>query len=1023
MILSRVLLHPQERFNLEDYEQAQIDILTDAQYFTKQFLANASYVLKGFAVSGVGASSPCTVATTNATLINANNSGEYSWYSSANGSNPISVILQPNQRNYLELQLTTADGTPLSRAFWDPSANSGSGAEFNQTVNTITDIAIQVNVNTTGFTGSANTIPLAFVDTDSSNTVKVIVDKRPLFFRLGQPGSPLNSYTWSSQIEPAATLTLSGVSGSFVAGETLTFTGGATAVCLTTGSTPINANLFSSDSFAVGSTVTGSTSGAHGILVTLQDAFSGADKDIGDFKTLISALQSEIKAVKGTSEWFNNAGGSVTGALKFINSCIVPSPTANKPVVFWSGTALSLTDSNLSPGSTDIMALARFFGQSGNLNLFRQDGQAGTSQITINDGQLMYITLPTDPTASVNYSAVGSGATNYKVVSRASFVPNDTSYWICYREGSKINFRGVGELEAGESDGIGDTVPVSLLNAIGLPDEHSSPAYSSNIRGVAAESIISRVGVLTNLIGDEQEDRTMFFKSDTPIVWSGTQLIFTSPITLEVNNPKFGSAYTCTIATTFSPINLSNGDIIYFNINRGGGALTPINSSVTPIPAQSQANRDIILLCKREDVSSGQYGEESDVLTQQLLYIPLHKQVLRNGQASYLGETGRSRGVIRVDYYDPSSTSLPTGTAVTVDGVAGANGDLVLFGNLSSGANRIYKLSGVGTALVWTSQYDYFTGQDPLNGEMVIVEKGNGFANQVGKFTGTVWNFNNTIRLFNGADYWELGSIISVNVANNTTSTVFTVPYLGSQNWQINYSIVRSATKESGTLYMTTDGTTVSVNKVGSYVTATGVTFSAVISGGNLILSYTSDASGTTGVMKLFTMRWSDSSGGPGGIPTYSGGGGTTVIAAGNPGDIQFKDSSGGLAADDRFQVSLANGAITFGAMNMTALVGPTTILDNQAAFTTLISFNATTYKRVVLEYSVTRNGEERVGRLLISNNGSIAGQSDDYVETNQVRATGVNFQAVYSGGNILIQYTSDSQSANGQFYYSMRAW
>jgi hypothetical protein len=306
---------------------------------------------------------------------------------------------------------------------------------------------------------------------------------------------------------------------------------------------------------------------------------------------------------------------------------------------------------------------------------------------------------------------------------------------------------------------------------------------------------------------------------------------------------------------------------------------------------------------------------------------------------------------------------------------------------------------------------------------MVIVEKGNGFADQVGRFDGTDWNFNKTLRFFNKADYWELGAIYTVSVSDNTTANVFSVTAVGSENWAVNFSITRGLAKETGVLYITTDGSTASVSKVGSFLGSTGVSFSAIISSGNIVLRYTSDSSGAGGVLKIFTMRWSDASGGPGGIPSYAAGGGSTVIAAGNPGDIQFKDVGGGLAADGRFKVNAVNGAITYGSMEMAALQGPFTLLDNQVAYQTIFSFSASTYKRAIIEYNITRNGEERVGRLLVCNNGSLAGHSDDYVETNLSGPTGVSLQALYSGGNVNIQYTSTNLGTGGTFYYGVRRW
>lgn len=1016
-VLSRPKISPQQRFDLEDFLVLLSGLARDSKDHTKQFWAPTQFILKGFAVSGLNAPSPVSINVTDGTLINANNSGEFSFFDSEVGDPAISVALQANSRNYIELFLSLADGTPLPRAFWDPSADSGQGSEFQQTVNTLTSLKLNAVSSVGGFSGSTDRIQLAIVDTDNTNTVRNILDKRPLLFRLGQPGNPLGGFSWATQVEPPITVNLSSASGTFVAGETVTFTGGITATVQVGGTSQIKI-IYPSGDPTFNGTVTGGTSGASGHVDSMVDAFIGADKDIDNVREMVAALMNEIRGLKGTNSWFEGGYGSIFGSMKFINSCISQSTTAvGGAKVLWNGSALSFTDSSGSPLTTDTIANIRIFSSPYSYGLRRQDAGAGGA-LSIADQQVLYVTLPN---ASQNFSGAGAGASNYKVVARSSFVLNDQNYWLAYREGSKLIVRGIGELQSGESEIIGDTVPQSVLNSIGLVDEASSPAYSSSIRGAAAESLVARAGTLTDAIGDEQEDRASFFRSDSPIVWSGTQLIFTSNIILECLNAKNGTAYNVTIPTSLSPLTVNNGDVIWFNNPRTTNTLGSLNTN--SVPAQTQANKDVIILCKREDVSAGTYGEESDVLTQKLLYIPMHKQVLRDGVASYLGESGRGKGVIRVDYHDPISTTLPSGATCIIDGFAGVNGDLVVYSNLGSGNNRIYKLGGVGTSITWTAQYDFFQGLDPLDGEMVIVEDGTGFHGTVGRFDNGIWNFNKTLRFFTGADYMEMGAINTVGILNNTTTDVFTVTASGSENWVIHYSLARGLNKEDGTIYMTTDGATVTVTKVGPFLGSTGVTFFGDINAGNIRLRYTSDNSGPAGNMKLFTFRWSDAAGGPAGIPSYTAGTGATVVAAGNPGDIQFKDVGGGLAADSRFKINTTTGSVNLNGMEIVALQGPLTILDNQGSFQTLVSYNAATYKRAIIEYSITRNGEERTGRLMVATNGSVAGQSDDFVETLQSQATGVVLQAIFSGGNILVQYTSDNQSANGQFYFSMRRW
>lgn len=1011
-ILSKVLIHPQQRYDLEDYLADQEAYASDYKFWTRQFLSAGSYVLKGFEVTGLGAPSPVSVNMTDATLINANNSGDFSWFTSEVGASPISVVLQPGQRNYLEIELTTEDGVPLPKAFWDPSGNGGDGIEFTQTVDTITDIRAEIIVNTSGFTGAANRIPIAYVDTNGSNSVVAIRDKRNLFFRLGTPSNPANSFAWGTQTEPGNTLVLSGVSGTFTVGETVNFSGGASAKILSGTSSPLVVINMSSDSFAVGNTVTGASSAATGTLVSLSESFSGADKNIENFKDMIDALMTEIRRVKGTEFWFNDYTQSVSGAFKFLNSLVVPHSSASNPTMGWTGSAVSISDSAGSPSDSDILAKIRLFGTSQDLSLTREDGTGGSSTIAVADGSVLWVELPTS--GNRTYSGTGSGSTNYRVTARASFVSNESNYWLAYREGTRLIVRGIGELEAGEEEQIGDQTSVDLLTALGLNETDPTPNYTSTIRGVSGESFLDRISTLTDAMGDEQEDRSAYLRSDQPIIWTGTQLQFPANIVLELINTKSGTLTAHTILTANSPITINNGESVYVSISRTTASenVTPVRSSVTPIPAQTQANKDIFVLFRRNDAAAGNF-----------LHIPFHKQVLRQGQSVFLGASGSGSGITKVTFHDPISTTLPTGgVSITIDGVSGVNGDRVLYTNLSSNNNRVYELSGVGSSIAWTAVYAFETGLDPADGDMVISTKGDSFADQIGKYTGTAWVFNKTTRYFDGLNYVEFESIKTSTLTNNTTGNVFSVSASSSENWVVHFSLVRGSNKEVGTLWMTQDGSVARITRgevsIGS---DTGVSFTADINAGNLRLRYTLDNQGIDATMKYFYFRWSDSVGGPGGVPTYTGASSSPVTAAGATGDVQFKDSGGGLAANSKFNWDNSNERLNLNGLQISPLQTGITLNNNVISPTTFLSYNAASFPFVIIEFSVARGTSRRVGRMLIANDGTVTAFNDDSVETGS--GTGVIFSATISGGNVELQYTSDNSGASGTFKHSYRRW
>jgi len=191
-------------------------------------------------------------------------------------------------------------------------------------------------------------------------------------------------------------------------------------------------------------------------------------------------------------------------------------------------------------------------------------------------------------------------------------------------------------LASGQSTKLYAQTSDQTLSYIGSPDTaDSTPSYSSDIRGTAAESLTARTGSLTDSMGDSQEDRSMYLRSDDPVTWTGTQLQFTTDIVVEVVNTKSGTLTQHTILLAGSPIVLANNESAWVTIDRtlASENLTVNLSGTTPIPAQSQANKDVIVIARRKDAVGAGY-----------VHIPLHKQVLEPGQTVRLGASGSGDG-------------------------------------------------------------------------------------------------------------------------------------------------------------------------------------------------------------------------------------------------------------------------------------------------------------------------------------------------------------------------------------------
>lgn len=397
-----------------------------------------------------------------------------------------------------------------------------------------------------------------------------------------------------------------------------------------------------------------------------------------------------------------------------------------------------------------------------------------------------------------------------------------------------------------------------------------------------------------------------------------------------------------------------------------------------------------------------------------------------NGKWYSLDDTGTETelgsgagGFVKVDYHDPLSSVLPTGTSVTIDGEVAANGDRVLFTNLSVGNNKVYELSGVGVSLVWTQTLDFNNGT-PEDGDTTIILSGQAFAEAIGKFNGTDWVFNDVVRYYSGADYWEQSSLKTSDILSSTTSSIFEVLISGSENCIVDYSILRGSTKETGLFIITSDGTNVTYNRHVANIGDVGVTLFADNNAGTLRFRYTSDSSGT-GTIKYTLKRWSNASGGPGGVPSYSGatGGGS---AGGNNTEVQF-NSGGSLAGDSNFTWNGSN--LKISNLEIRGTNSTVTIVNNQTTATTLFSVDGSLSKFVICDYSIERGTESRVGTLMICHNGTITSITDSMTDTGGVGIdqTSIPITATYSGGFILVQYTSDNTGFTGNFKYNLRKW
>lgn len=103
-----------------------------------------------------------------------------------------------------------------------------------------------------------------------------------------------------------------------------------------------------------------------------------------------------------------------------------------------------------------------------------------------------------------------------------------------------------------------------------------------------------------------------------------------------------------------------------------------------------------------------------------------------------------------LNYYDYTSTTLPTSSPYSPDGTPVVDGDTVLFTNLSSGNNAAYSVSGVGGTLTWTPLAIFNASATPTIGALAVIIGGTVFARQLLFFNGTGWEPKQSEKIFLG---------------------------------------------------------------------------------------------------------------------------------------------------------------------------------------------------------------------------------------------------------------------------------
>ena len=229
---------------------------------------NKSYVVRGFEINmpgAIGSSANWLQLIVSDTSILHGASNESGTFYNIPSGTPAEILssttndrvdgaFTPSTDNYVGIELAREvdDSTIDQSYFWNPTTN----IEVTKTVPLAIILDYKIVISTSSF--ASNVLPIAIVQTDASNNVISITDRRPMLLRLGTAGdfdpNPFYEYPWADGRSE---------------------------------------NFYTSTSSAT-------------------SPFQGGDKQIKNLKEFFDALMTEVKLLKGTPYWYSENPGSIS---------------------------------------------------------------------------------------------------------------------------------------------------------------------------------------------------------------------------------------------------------------------------------------------------------------------------------------------------------------------------------------------------------------------------------------------------------------------------------------------------------------------------------------------------------------------------------------------------------------------------------------------------------------------------------------------------------------------------------------
>ena len=152
-------------------------------YYNMGFITKNNLVSRGWNIENNGGLEVKITQNRDSFLFNTEREGVEGVLFRNTEEDEILLELADNTVNFVELFVEEIVCAPDTVAIWDASANGGEGAEFTQTVDTVTAQKVSLVSNTIAFSGDGDRVPLAIVTT-TGGVISNIEDARRIFWEL-----------------------------------------------------------------------------------------------------------------------------------------------------------------------------------------------------------------------------------------------------------------------------------------------------------------------------------------------------------------------------------------------------------------------------------------------------------------------------------------------------------------------------------------------------------------------------------------------------------------------------------------------------------------------------------------------------------------------------------------------------------------------------------------------------------------------------------------------------------------------